>query len=485
MEKLEIKNIEVLISKKKKINSKFFHKDNNSLLITFSILTIIEIIVLLYYFKNELSFKEITFIILLSSVSMLPYIFFIYPYVELPIKFNKSMGGMETFKDFYNGKQKIDIKINSLYKNDVELNNFIREENIETLKKELNKIKENKRKKTLSELILENKLFLFWITILSSLINSFFDINELKDDIEIQNRIWIRIGICVAIIIVIIISTFIVKRIFYDYNYDDEINVLNEIYEYLESKKNEISQITQIFKDKESYSNKNIQNFTKDDKWDVFDIKKSKDLEKIKTKNNLRSIFIIFLLRCAIILLVVLTFYIIKNFIENSKQELSVSSLKKYILNNSTDKDIEIELDTTGYRYTLGLSSSKKITLKEGEHSIKKNDGTKCQFTVNSDSEIGIIDLKSCGVVNQQSQFKSFPKEYDYILTNLSDREISIDLYSDKDKFYKLEPNTLRKVTLKEGRYNLTKNCKLNVEFNSKDGIVTFIDSDKCEKSYY
>ena len=250
--------------------------------------------------------------------------------------------------------------INSLYKNDVELNNFIREENIETLKKELNKIKENKRKKTLSELILENKLFLFWLTILSSLINSFFDINELKDDIEIQNRIWIRIGICVAIIIVIIISTFIVKRIFYDYNYDDEINVLNEIYEYLESKKNEISQITQIFKDKESYSNKNIQNFTKDDKWDVFDIKKSKDLEKIKTKNNLRSIFIIFLLRCVIILLVVLTFYIIKNFIENSKQELSVSSLKKYILNNSTDKDIEIELDTTGYRYTLGSSSSKK-----------------------------------------------------------------------------------------------------------------------------
>lgn len=137
-------------------------------------------------------------------------------------------------------------------------------------------------------------------------------------------------------------------------------------------KKNKISQITQIFKDKESYSNKNIQNFTKDDKWDVFDIKKSKDLEKIKTKNNLRSIFIIFLLRCAIILLVVLTFYIIKNFIENSKQELSVSSLKKYILNNSTDKDIEIELDTTGYRYTLGSSSSKKITLKEGEHSIKK-----------------------------------------------------------------------------------------------------------------
>lgn len=236
MEKLEIKNIEILISKKKKINSKFFHKDNNSLLIVFSILTIIEIIVL-YYFKSKLSFKEITFIILLSSVSMLPYIFFIYPYVELPIKFNKSMEGKEIFKDFYSGKQKIDIKINSLYKNDVELNNFIREENIEIFKKELDKIKENKRKKTLSELILENKLFLFWITILLSLISSFFDINELKDDIEIQNRIWIRIGICVAIIIIIIISTFIVKKIFYDYNYDDEINVLNEIYEYLESKK--------------------------------------------------------------------------------------------------------------------------------------------------------------------------------------------------------------------------------------------------------
>lgn len=482
MEKLEIKNIEILISKKKKINSKFFHKDNNSLLIVFSILTIIEIIVL-YYFKSKLSFKEITFIILLSSVSMLPYISFIYPYVELPIKFNKSMEGKEIFKDFYNGKQKIDIKINSLYKNDVELNNFIREENIEIFKKELDKIKENKRKKTLSELILENKLFLFWITILSSLISSFFDINELKDDIEIQNRVWIRIGICVAIIIIIIISTFIVKKIFYDYNYDDEINVLNEIYEYLESKKNEISQITQIFKDKESYSNKNIQNFTKDDKWDVFDIKKFKDLEKIKTKNNLRSIFIMFLLRCAIILLVVLTFYIIKNFIENSKQELSVSSLKKYILNNSTGKEIKIKLDTTDY--VLGSYSLKNITLKKGEHSIEKNDGTKCQFTVNSDSEIGIIDLKSCGVVNQQSQFKSFPKEYDYILTNLSDREISIDLYSDKGKFYKLEPNTLRKVTLKEGGYNLTKNCKLNVEFNSKGGIVTFIESDKCEKSYY
>ena len=48
---------------------------------------------------------------------MLPYISFIYPYVELPIKFNKSMEGKEIFKDFYNGKQKIDIKINSLYKN--------------------------------------------------------------------------------------------------------------------------------------------------------------------------------------------------------------------------------------------------------------------------------------------------------------------------------------------------------------------------------
>ena len=199
-------------------------------------------------------------------------------------------------------------------------------------------------------------------------------------------------------------------------------------------------------------------------------------------KKNPKICFFLIILFASIISLVVI--WINKDGIR--KNDVLDKGLKKYTLNNSTDKEMKIKLDTTAdYNYILESYSSKKITLKAGEHSIEKNDGTKCQFTINSDSEIGIIDLKSCGVVNQQSQFKSFPKEYDYILTNLSDREISIDLYSDKEEFYKLEPNTLRKVTLKEGRYNLTKNCKLNVEFNSKGGIVTFIDSDKCKKSYY
>ncbi|WP_026749265.1 hypothetical protein [Leptotrichia trevisanii] len=208
---------------------------------------------------------------------------------------------------------------------------------------------------------------------------------------------------------------------------------------------------------------------------------KSEYLVENKRKNPKVSSFLIVLFASIISLVVI---WINKDGIRQN--DVLDKGLKKYTLNNSTDKEIKIKLDTTAdYNYILESYSSKKITLKAGEHSIEKNDGTKCQFTINPDSEIGIIDLKSCGVVNQQSQFKSFPKEYDYILTNLSDREISIDLYLDKEKFYKLEPNTLRKVTFKEGKYNLTKNCKLNVEFNSKGGIVTFIDSDKCEKSYY
>lgn len=299
MEKQEIIDIKILISEKQKINQKFFHKNINSYLPKLFILIIIITIAADYWKFNITDITNIMIIIIFSQILLLIYMFFIYPIV---LSFKLKMKFLESFQDFYIKKQKINLEINNIYIKKIESNYFFRKKTISKLKEELeNKIiNEINKKKNLSELIWENRIRIFMGAVILSLLDNYhsslFEINSAGNPDEgVKNSLLlVLMGYLIIyglIILLIIFLIFINKKNFYDYNIEDNIDMLYEIKKYLSTKEEELEyREKQLNKDKlkEEFENKeSLINYLS-----VDDIRITKKFQKEKIKKYLKNLII-------------------------------------------------------------------------------------------------------------------------------------------------------------------------------------------------
>ena len=153
---------------------------------------------------------------------------------------------------------------------------------------------------------------------------------------------------------------------------------------------------------------------------------------------------------------------------------------KEYILNNPTNKDIEIIVESK--KIKLFKNSNIKRNLKKPD--IKIGSNIKCEFSFDSDRSKRIINF-SQNKCFPQDELEISEKKRNYILVNSTDNDIEITL--DKNH-YKLKSKYSIVLQLKNGNYELANGCNLEVKDDSEGQLIEIKkenNSQKCDKTSY